>query len=333
MHCWQCGQMIQGARCTCGANDTVRPKPKTEYAITLRHVYDVYGQKALLDDPSFFRRILGDAFHDDAGLRNSMRTAIDHGIGGAIKALAQRGANMTEAGATLRTELKTAGVAPMDIDILVDCLCDMVGFPAVSSANTAQPIQDAPPPQCPEQYRRTVFTASEQPVEQRRSSVPSNTEKIRQAEQCKPVPKAREQTEAPRAIISIANVSLTNATMGVRYFNQGVSKIGVLVVRTDGVAYHQYAKGAGTVPVSALLGSGKKTIFRDACNADPDIFIPLSAIKEVLVQSFMGSHDLTIVLHDGMRLRMVNRIDLAKKQAVEDIANAINGLLAKQNRN
>lgn len=91
MHCWQCGQMIQGARCTCGANDTVRPKPKTEYAITLRHVYDVYGQKALLDDPSFFRRILGDAFHDDAGLRNSMRTAIDHGIGGAIKALASVG--------------------------------------------------------------------------------------------------------------------------------------------------------------------------------------------------------------------------------------------------
>lgn len=333
MHCWQCGQMIQGARCTCGADDTVRPKPKIEYAITLRHVYDVYGQKALLDDPSFFRRILGDAFHDDAGLRNSMRTAIDHGIGGAIKALAQRGANVTEAGAALRTELKTAGVDPMDMDILVECLCDMVGFPSVSSVNTARPIQDAPPPQCPEQYRRTVFTASEQPVEHTHSSVPSTNERPRQAEQRRPVPKAKEQTEAPRAIISIANVSLTNATMGIGYFRQGFVKSGVLVVRTDGIAYHQYAKGAGTVPVTALLGSGKKAMFHDACNAEPDIFIPLSSIKEVLIQSFMGSHDLTIVLQDGMRLRMVNRIDLAKKQAVEDIANAINDLLAKQNRN
>ena len=156
MHCWQCGQMIQEARCTCGADDTVRPKPKTEYAITLRHVYDVYGQKALLDDPSFFRRILGDAFHDDAGLRNSMRTAIGYGIGGAIKALAQRGANVTEAGAALRTELKTAGVDPMDMDILVECLCDMVGFPPVSSVNTARPIQDAPPPPAPSRPSRRM---------------------------------------------------------------------------------------------------------------------------------------------------------------------------------
>lgn len=106
----------------------------------------------------------------------------------------------------------------MDIDILVDCLCDMVGFPARIQCEYSSADSRCPSAAMPEQYRRTVFTASEPPVEQRRSSVPSNTEKIRQAEQCKPVPKAREQNRSAAGDHTIANVSLTKRHYGRKVF-------------------------------------------------------------------------------------------------------------------
>ena len=148
-YCWKCGEKLTAAPCpACGATDESRrplPPDASEEAQALRAIYDRYGCKQVLTQPTMLYNALGDFLGEDGRkLRNQVRTAMDAGLGRLyLSQLTAPTPNFDARAIQLLIDEDFAEPAAQRLKALFD---QMTGLPA-QEAEPIAPEAPAPAPQ------------------------------------------------------------------------------------------------------------------------------------------------------------------------------------------
>lgn len=154
MKCWKCGKTISDGTSSCPycGTSTSRPAPSTEAGKALRQLYDYYGSKTLLSDTAVLINGYHDINPDDKKFRNSLKSALDVGIGSKylfqIESIGHPDDTFVQSISIMLTE--DAGLSSQVARIIVDAFDDMIGWSnpneKTASQATDETVNNTTPP-------------------------------------------------------------------------------------------------------------------------------------------------------------------------------------------